>query len=209
MSFDVFRNFFPDHILKTIKLNTNYYAGVKDTREDSRREWKPLTEPKLLIFVAIYIYFGMVHASGSLEWQWDDDFRKPVHRILAYMTLNRFQQIKRYLHISLPSVKADNYYVKLEPLLSHIQITSQNPYHPRSSVSIDEMIIRFSGRSHDTFRIKDKSTSEGFKILAMCDRGYTWSVLPLSRIAKNFEIEKIEGLSEMACCVVHLANQLP
>ena len=66
---DAFQKFFPDSILKTITINTNYYTAVKDAEENGRREWKPLTISELLIFVAICIYFGIVHASGSLELQ--------------------------------------------------------------------------------------------------------------------------------------------
>ena len=113
------------------------------------------------------------------------------------------------MHISLHRLPYDDYHAKLEPLLTHVRKMSQKLYLPSSNVSIDEMIIRFSGRSSDTFRIKGKPTPEGYKILALCDRGYTWSFLPLSCISKSGEVERIKGLSETICCMVHLTNQLP
>ena len=64
---DVFHQFFLDSILKTITINTNHYAAIKEIEEGSRRAWEPLTIPKLLIFIAICIYFGIVYTSGSLE----------------------------------------------------------------------------------------------------------------------------------------------
>src|SRR4051812_40093363 len=48
----VFRLFFPDTILKTIVINTNYYAAVKGAGE-SGRKWTELTIPELLVFLAI------------------------------------------------------------------------------------------------------------------------------------------------------------
>jgi hypothetical protein len=36
------------------------------------------------------------------------------------------------------------------------------------------MIARFSGRSVYTVRIKNKPTPEGYKILSLCDAGYTY-----------------------------------
>jgi len=205
---EVFRLFFDDKMLKTIVINTNYYAAWKDAGKG--REWVDLTAPELLVFFAICIYFGLFRANGSLECQWDKDRRKPEHQILKHMSLLRFQQIKRFLHISVHGTQNGNYYAKVEPLLSHIRKTSQSIYRPSSNMSVDEMIIRFLGRSPHTFRMKGKPTPEGFKILALCDYGYTWTFLPVSRIAKSKEIEVSENkLGDAAHSVIHLIKQLP
>lgn len=120
---EVFWLFFPDTMLKTIVINTNYYTAVKGAGEKGR-EWKNLTESKLLIWIAICIYFGLFCANRPLEWIWDKDPQKPAHRILKYMILFRFQQIKWFLHVSLHGYHKADYYAKVEPLLSHIQKTS-------------------------------------------------------------------------------------
>jgi len=80
------------------------------------------------------------------------------------MSLKRFEQIKRYLHISSPMATINNYFEKLEPLLSKVRDVSKQLYTPNSNVSVDEMMVRFSGRSVHTVRIKNKPTPEGFKI---------------------------------------------
>src|SRR4051812_27426425 len=116
----VFQLFFPDTILKTIVVNTNYYAAVKDAGE-SGRKWTELTVPELLIFLALCLYCGLFKAGGSIEWLWDKDPHKPTHHITQHMSLFRFQQIKRFLHISLHGVNTGDYYSKLEPLLSHVR----------------------------------------------------------------------------------------
>ena len=206
---DVFRLFLSDKILKQIVINTNYYAALKDAGEG--REWNNLTIPELLIFIGICIYFGLFRC-GAIESQWKKDTRRPIHRMLEYMTLFRFQQIRRFLHISLPNPDKTSYYSKLEPLLSHVRATSQEIYLPSSNLSVDEMMIRFSGRHAHTFRLKNKPIPEGFKILALCDYGYTWSFIPLSRIAANKEIvneHSKTGLNETGCSVVSLIEQLP
>ena len=71
------------------------------------------------------------------------------------------------------------------------------------------MIIRFSGRSHHTYRIKNKPTPEGYKVLALCDKGYTYTFMFTSRFTKNPFVETIEGLSRIGCEVYHLVKQLP
>ena len=40
------------------------------------------------------------------------------------------------------------------------------------NVSFDEMMVPFSGRSRHTIKIKNKPILEGFKIWALCNRGY-------------------------------------
>jgi len=57
------------------------------------------------------------------------------------MSLKRFEQIKRYLHISPPMATINNYFEKLEPLLSKICDVSKQLYTPSSNVSVDEMMV--------------------------------------------------------------------
>src|SRR5438477_55219 len=49
------------------------------------------------------------------------------------------------------------------------------------------MIARFSGRSAHTVRIKNKPTPEGYKILSLCDAGYTYTFIFTSRIQNQIE----------------------
>src|SRR5690349_5886489 len=71
------------------------------------------------------------------------------------------------------------------------------------------MMVGFSGRSAHTFRIENKPTPEGYKIFALCDNGYTYTFLPVSRIQDNEEVKKIAGITSTGCVVLHLAHQLP
>ncbi|CAG8707728.1 17104_t:CDS:2 [Cetraspora pellucida] len=63
---------------------------------------------------------------------------------------------------------------------------SKQLYIPNSNVSVDKMMIRFSGRSIHTIRIKNKPTPEGFKILSL-----------------------LTGLNQTGSLVHHLVEQLP
>jgi hypothetical protein len=76
-------------------------------------------------------------------------------------------------------------------------------------VSIDEMIARFSGRSTHTVRIKNKPTPEGYKILSLCDAGYTYAFFFTSRIQNQPEIQQIPNLSKVGNEVYCLVSQLP
>ena len=86
------------------------------------------------------------------------------------------------MHISDCMVPPEFWYSKLDPLATHIRTTSKSICIPSSNMSIDEMIARFSERSAYTVRIKNKSTPEGYKILSLCDAGYTYTFIFTSRI---------------------------
>jgi hypothetical protein len=60
-----------------------------------------LTLDELRIWLGIVIYMG-VHSSPAVADYWVNDNLSPVHPIKSYMSQTRFEQIKRYLHISAP-----------------------------------------------------------------------------------------------------------
>ena len=71
------------------------------------------------------------------------------------MSLYRFEQIKRYCHISCPESDERNGYhlssnkvwwYKVEPLASALQASFRRYYSPSSEVSIDELMVRCFGR---------------------------------------------------------------
>ncbi len=88
---------------------------------------------------------------------------------MEFMTFYRFQQIKRYFHISAPPTTSTriplaNWYLKLEPLASLLCTNFKAYVVLGQNVSFDEMMVPFSGRSRHTLKMKNKPIKEGFKI---------------------------------------------
>ncbi len=94
---------------------------------------------------------------------------------------------------------------KLEPLTSHIRDISKKFYIPASNISIDEMIARFSERSAHTFHIKNKPTPEGYKILSLCELGYTYIFLFMLRI-KSSNVNTIANINKTGVEVFYLVK---
>ncbi|PKB95300.1 hypothetical protein RhiirA5_241909, partial [Rhizophagus irregularis] len=117
--------------------------------------------------------------------------------------------IKRFMHISDCTVQPPFWYSKVDPLATHIQTISKSICMPSSNISVDEIIVRFSGRSTHTVRIKNKPTPEGYKILSLCDAGYTYSFIFTSRIQNQPEVQQVPDLSKVGNEVYHLVSQLP
>src|SRR6266542_2617949 len=156
---NIFLLFFTNSILDTIVINTNLYALTKNAGTIGRK-WQEINRKELLIWIALIIYQGLFKLP-SLNQYWNENPKSPIHHISKQMSLKRFEQIKRYLHISSPMATINNYFEKLEPLLSKVRDVSKQLYTPNSNVSVNEMIVRFSERSVHMVRIKNKPTPKG------------------------------------------------
>jgi hypothetical protein len=71
-----------------------------------------------------------VHTENEISIYWNTDFNKgPLHTIALHMPLRRYQQIKRFCHISDPykdqSIIDPKWWYKVEPLASEFQKTFQ------------------------------------------------------------------------------------
>jgi hypothetical protein len=102
------------------------------------------------VFLGAIIYMG-VHKEPQVEMYWNSDFNKgPLHSISRHISRCRFEQIRRYFHVSCPASDEQNGYhlpsnkvwwYKLEPLASSFQASYQRYYSPSSKVSINELIV--------------------------------------------------------------------
>ncbi|KAG9069659.1 hypothetical protein KI688_008981 [Linnemannia hyalina] len=82
-----------------IAVNTNAYATKKDAGKSGSCVWTPVTKHELRIFLDIIIYMGVFGKNITHDY-WSASEKYPQHSISKYMSLYRFQQIKRYLHVS-------------------------------------------------------------------------------------------------------------
>jgi hypothetical protein len=167
-----FELFWGPKIWTTLVENTNAYAQYKEAScKENKREgrwWKAVTLYKMRIFIALLIYIGIVSTSNICSY-WDKD-GLTIHRPMESMTFFRFQQIKRYFHVSPPITT--QWHMKLEPLASLLRTKFQAYVVLGQNVSFDEMMVPFAGRSKHTLKMKNKPIKEGFKIWALCDHGY-------------------------------------
>ena len=127
------------------------------------------------IFIALLIYISIIGAS-NIESFWDKD-SLTIYKLMKFMTFYQFEQIKRYFHISpLPStttqIPSSQWHLKLEPLASMLCTKFQTYVILSQNVSFDKMMVPFSGRSMHTLKMPNKLIKEGFKLWALCDRGY-------------------------------------
>jgi hypothetical protein len=155
--YDYFTLFFTPALLQIITSNTNQYANLQRMRvkQERAREWRDLILEELFVFIGVLIYMG-IHEEPRINMYWHQDKKRgPIHTVSDHITLNRYEDIKRYCHISsstdderlgrhLPTNTI--WWYKVEPLASEIQAACQRYYSPSSEVSIDELMVRCFGR---------------------------------------------------------------
>ena len=98
---DYLNLFLTPDLFDIITRNTNtYVANQRLNKEERVRAWHPLNSVELQVFIGVIIYMG-VHREPDINWYWNTEIAKgPIHSIPSYLSLRRFEQIKRYLHIS-------------------------------------------------------------------------------------------------------------
>ena len=96
------------------------------------------------------------------------------------MRMYRFQQLKRYLHLS--DIEGGNesfsLFSKVGPLCSKVFEASKYLRILAINVSFDDMIVMKYGRSSETVRIRKKPIKAAFKLWELCDSGYAFCFFP-------------------------------
>ena len=218
----IFELFWDDRVIDLLVVGTNQYAREKGAgkRLESLagtqvpvafgREWRKVRAKEMRVFLALLIHIGAKRGAGlspGTFWNIKEN-RKSTFQAMGF---KRFCQIKRYLHISDPKLQLSRseWFEKLEPLNSIIQSRCQQYYLPASNVTVDEMMIRFGGRSNHTYRMPSKPITEGYKVFALCDVGYTYSWMFASRSNTCAGLILQEDLTPTGSTVYQLASSLP
>ncbi|OQN95210.1 hypothetical protein B0A48_18748 [Cryoendolithus antarcticus] len=113
-----------------------------------------------------------------------------------FMGLTRFEQIKRFFHVSPPldSLPQSQFYQKLEPLSTEVITAFKSACLPASQVAIDEMIIPFTGRSKHTIMMKGKPVPVGYNILALLDYNDFMRAVDIHDQYKSYNSTQLIGL---------------
>jgi hypothetical protein len=209
-----------DHF-ETIARNTNQYAEVKNASSNKKRAWWLTTAAEVKVLVGTFIYIGVV-CLPAYEDYWSLKYGQ--FTCAQHISLNWFEDLKRYLHISDPrspgnSNKDDSedkapdvsigWWYKLEPVVSEFRSFCLKYWIPGLNLSIDEMMVRFFGRSKHTFKVPNKPIKEGYKIFALCEAGYTYYFIWSSKSESYGELIKLPDLSPTESMVYQLAQKLP
>jgi hypothetical protein len=205
----IFTLFISEDIFQRFSQSTNEYAAQQG-QSQSKRAWKDTNINDIKVFFGILIYMG-VNLLPCIPDYWQQDEEEALHRPRFCMGLKRFEQIRRYLHVSPPDQRPEHkqWWYKLEPLASSFDQAAQRYYQPGSNVSIDETMIRCFGRTKHTVKMPSKPIKQGYKIFALAEHGYIWTFTWSSRLWGIVDLFKYTGLSPTASMVMKMIKRLP
>ena len=216
--YELFALFFSPEQVSLLAKHTNMYAtshtaGLASLSHAFIRKWYPTCSSELLVYFAMLIYMGLSKAaSPKLFWRRINGI---LPEPMMQMSYTRFQQLKRYFHISEPSelpIQRKEWWKKLEPLNSSLRDLAKECYLPATNVAIDEMMIRFLGRSAHTIKMPNKPIGLGYKVFAVCNAGYTydWELTShMEGFATSVQQKKPYLLSPTSSAVLQMLVKLP
>ena len=155
---DYFRDIFGDELIVHIVSESNYYALQIDVNKPLN-----LTCEELEQFIGILFVMFIVKIPSTRDY-WDKNMR--YDKITDILPIKRFEQIKRFLHVSdnmqMPKDCPDKLF-KIRPLIDAFKERFQM-IAPTEDLCIDEQMVPFKGRSKLKQYNPQKPKKWGYKL---------------------------------------------
>lgn len=152
-----FKMFIDDDLLDQFVVQSNNYAHEKDATVLN------LTRSELEVYFGILLQMAIIQMPQYTIY-WNTETRFPV--VADAMSRNRFQQIKKYLHIvdnsTFDPANPDKLF-KIRPFVEALRANLLKLV-PEEKNSIDEQVIPFKGRTPILQYIKNKPHKWGYKV---------------------------------------------
>lgn len=161
--YSYFCQIFTQDIFEHIRLETIRYAV------ECGKDSFTLTVKELKTFFAINIAMTYIRYP-NVRMYWSSLPGMRMSMIADSMNVNRFGEIKRFIHFEDNAKKPDSTmpgidrYWKLRPIISMLHDSFHFASSPDEHIAIDEMIIPFKGRSGLKQYMKAKPKKWGFKV---------------------------------------------
>jgi Transposase IS4 len=185
---DYFSLIFTNELLQDIVDQTNMYANqpknnVRNVGRRSRenapnparpRPWQDMTIVELRAWLGMQIIMG-IHVLPELKNYWSSDPVLGVEAVSSVMTGKRFKKIVENIHLNDNTTivpKDDPSYDKLHkvrPLVTKINDVVKEVYQPSKTLSVDESMIPFKGRSSMKQYMPMKPIKRGYKVWCVAD----------------------------------------
>ena len=183
--FQIFSLFFDDEMLDLIVRNSNIYAEyviadlkARDSIPHYLQGWVEIQKEELVCFLCIYIYIGIVKLP-NLQDYWKVDSVFPEHIVMKLLSYRRFIILSKFLHLSdIRNEDPNDKLSKVRPFLTPLLARWRKFYYPHKEITIDERMIKFTGRLSFKQYIKGKRHPYGIKAFLLADstNGYVYNM---------------------------------
>ena len=154
---DYFQLFFSDQVLQTICDNTNKYQQFRVAQkqvvnpEYKENHWEETTLNEMRAFFGLAIMFGLMNQPRYRTFWSKDPFLGNI-AVQRVFSLKRYSKLSEYLHVSdreTEKPKGHPHYDKLGKirwLIDHMVKKFPEYKFPEKNQTVDEQIMKFSGR---------------------------------------------------------------
>ncbi|KAK2005478.1 hypothetical protein LZ32DRAFT_633571 [Colletotrichum eremochloae] len=155
--------------------------------------WVPTSAEEIYLFVGILLYMG-IHPESKISQYWSSSQEKedPIHPFTQFITRNQFQLLLRRIRIFNTTLfnkdstsdrsqqqryqprknQMPKVYRQVNQWSTHIQEVGDSFFQPSSHLTVNEAIVRFTGRSLETTTIPSKPTPVRYKVWVLDQSGY-------------------------------------
>ena len=191
--YDLFSIFITPYMLDRVALFTNakaeqWWRDPSKKKQTHTRPWETTDGPEIGAWIGVRLIMGLERAATYQQY-WNTSSEGAIFiAIQSAMTVRRFEQIRRFLKINDPQSELEeigqgkDFWRKIEPFVQGFRAGCLKYYTPRSYVSIDELLVKFKGRSRHTMNIAAKAGGKGFKIYAIACGDYLIDFLFSSKV---------------------------
>ena len=140
----------PEVFWNMLATETNRYAAQRQEQK-ADKDWHDTTPSEMKLFIFVNFMFG-IHRLPEVQMYWSTDPLLRVPAIADLMSRNWFNKLNKYFHLNNNSDAVEkgkpgyDPLFKVQPLLNLVHDNSAAHYHPDQDISIDEAMIKFSGR---------------------------------------------------------------
>ncbi|KAF5725211.1 ac transposable element-derived 4 [Fusarium mundagurra] len=179
-------------------------------------KWEGLSSATAYVWLGVVIYLG-IHREISIDhWKAPSlGDQRPLHSIIKFIPLRRFQLISRYLRTfdyTKINVRDESDLPKTfqaaEEWSELIQKVSTELYLPGTNLTVDECMVPFTGRSKEITLVKGKPTPVGFKVWVIAQQGFFLHLPTPKPQGKRGKLQTEIPLSNTQSVVVHLLKRL-
>lgn len=174
---EVFKRFFTPNIVFVIITETNRYGKNemekwnKSNADKKPKIWKDLTETELDAFIGILLAGGVSHNNTQkAEVLWRSD-NLPIFR--AAMSYHRFIALTRYIRFDDGRTRErrlrDDKAAPIRDIWNFLNENLSKNYSPHDTITIDEQLFPYRGKTKFTQYIPSKPAKYGIKIWWACD----------------------------------------
>lgn len=204
---------FDNEVIGLLVEQTNLYAEQFFAQNPLLRglkyysQWEAVTVPQFKAYLGILIHMGLVRFP-RLQCHWESSEQYNCCFCPSVMTRQEFTLIHKFFHIvDNQRLNQDDRLAKIRPLLDLLITKYQRYYVLSRNLTIDERMVKYTGRLSFRQHIRNKPIRQGIKIFVLADTlngyVYNWEVYCGARegrevgLAENVVMRLVGGLHNL------------